>query len=267
MTVNESLLGQGASYPREYDPSVLFAISRADARGASGIGPDLPFSGVDIWNAWELTWLDGNGCPAIATAEIRVPADSENLVESKSLKLYLGSFAMTRFESREELAATIAKDLSKCTAGNVEVSLDVDSGIARLNGQCIDTVAVGCDTWEVEPAFLRADDSEIVEESLHTHLLRSLCPVTEQPDMGSLLVAYRGPRLDPAGLLQYVVSFREHNDFHEACVERMFADILERCGPEALTVSARYQRRGGIDINPFRTNCGDVAANPRLWRQ
>jgi 7-cyano-7-deazaguanine reductase len=262
-------LGQATGYPDQYSPDLLYAIARTDSREALGLDADLPFHGIDIWNAWELTWLDDNGLPQVAVAEIRVPATSPNIIESKSLKLYLGSFAMTRFFAVDDVAAAIRKDLSGCTASEVAVDLQVGSdtkAIDALPGHCIDGLDVECDQYDVD-ATLLSSGSEIVSESLHSHLLRSLCPVTNQPDIGSVLVTYRGPQIDRAGLLQYIVSFRSHNDFHEACVERMFVDISERCRPETLTIQACYQRRGGIDINPFRSNFEAAAPNVRVWRQ
>ena len=263
-------LGRATSYPDQYTPDLLYAIARIEAREALGIGGAPPFLGFDIWNAWDLTWLDAGGLPQVATAEIRVPADSVNLVESKSLKLYLGSFAMSRFDTAADLAAVITRDLATCVGTDVYVVIRPSAdgaGIARLPGDCLDGLQVSCDTYEVNPKLLRRHDQALVAEDLHTNLLRSLCPVTGQPDMGSLMISYRGPRIDRAGLLRYVVSYRRHQDFHEACVERMFMDIRERCGAEQLTVYARYQRRGGIDINPFRSNFEADAPNTRLWRQ
>ena len=190
-----------------------------------------------------------------------------NRVESKSLKLYLGSFAMSEFADGAAVRAAIERDLSAAAGAAIEVILDPDTPIVALEGACLDALGVECDTREVNASVLAANEDEVVDECLHTHLLRSLCPVTNQPDIGSLIVCYVGPRIDPAALLQYVVSFRQHNDFHEACVERIFADILERCRPQRLSVYARYQRRGGIDINPFRSSLPQRPANTRLWRQ
>ncbi|NOR37499.1 MAG: NADPH-dependent 7-cyano-7-deazaguanine reductase QueF [Woeseiaceae bacterium] len=265
-------LGQTTAYPEQYSPDLLYAIARIDARKALGLGGDLPFHGTDIWNAWELAWLRDNGLPQVATAEISVAADSVNLVESKSLKLYLGSFAMTRFESAADLAAVMTRDLTACAGTDVTVvihgpSAPDSAAVARMPGHCIDDRVAACDTYEVAPEFLSANTDELVTEDLHSDLLRSLCPVTNQPDIGSILISYRGPRIDREGLLRYIVSYRQHQDFHEACVERMFLDIRERCKAEQLTVYARYQRRGGIDINPFRSNFEATAPNTRLWRQ
>ena len=264
-------LGQDSAYPESYAPDVLAPIPRAQARADLGIGAPLPFVGVDIWNAWELTWLTPGGKPVTAVCELKVPADSENIVESKSLKLYLNSFAMTEYASTAEVAALIKADLANVIGSPVEIDLLVgepgNASVGRLPGESLDDLQVQCQFDEVDPTSLTTDGDTIVEEALHTHLLRSLCPVTAQPDFGSLLVDYRGPRIDREGLLRYIVSFRQHNDFHEACVERMFVEILERCDCEQLSVYARYNRRGGIDINPFRSNVSASADNVRLWRQ
>lgn len=265
-------LGRETDYPQKYAPEVLCPISRRESRATLGLADELPFTGVDIWNAWELTWLGPGGLPGVATAEIHVPADSPNIVESKSLKLYLNSFAMSTFASETAVAETIARDLSPCVGAPVKVSVLPVSGTearqaARLAGINLDSLEVSCTDWEVNADLLQADPASMVAEDLYSHLLRSLCPVTAQPDIGSLQISYRGPRIDHEGLLRYIVSFREHNDFHEACIERMFVDLLERCSCEDLTVSARYQRRGGIDINPFRSNSGEAPLNLRLWRQ
>ncbi|RZV36164.1 MAG: NADPH-dependent 7-cyano-7-deazaguanine reductase QueF [Chromatiales bacterium] len=265
-------LGHETDYPHKYAPEVLCPIPRSQSRAKLGIGHELPFAGVDIWNAWDLTWLGLSGLPRVATAELHVPADSPNIVESKSLKLYLGSFAMSPFESTTAVAESIARDLAACVGAPVKVSVLPVAGtearrVARLAGACLDELDVACSDWEVDTDLLHSDPSDMTQEDVHTHLLRSLCPVTSQPDIGSLQISYRGPRINHAALLQYVVSFREHNDFHEACIERMFVDLMDRCGCEALTVQARYQRRGGIDINPLRSNCSEKPLNLRLWRQ
>ena len=262
-------LGQATSYPDQYSPDLLYAIARTESREALGLGPELPFHGSDIWNAWELTWLAPGGAPQVAVAEIIVPALSPNIVESKSLKLYLNSFAMSSFASADEVSDTIRNDLHRCLGVAVEVSLRASSdgvAIEALPGTCIDVPDVHCDTYEVDSALLRAGE-ETVDESLHSHLLRSMCPVTNQPDMGSILITYRGPRIDREGLLKYIVSYRQHNDFHEVCIERVFIDILRRCKPQQLSVYARFLRRGGIDINPFRSNFEGDTSNARVWRQ
>ena len=268
----ESPLGKPSDYPSTYSPELLFAIDRARNRGALGIEGDLPFFGTDIWNAWELTWLAQSGQPQVAECEIRVPAASPNIVESKSLKLYLNAFSMSSFSSADEVAATIRSDLSACTGGDVLVHLRQPADtplpeIAAAPGDSLDNADVHCEKWEVDPELLSADASQRVSETLHSHLLRSLCPVTNQPDSGTLLLNYAGPRIDRAGLLRYIVSYRMHNDFHESCVERMFLDLRQHCGCESLSVYARYQRRGGIDINPYRSSDSAPVENLRLWRQ
>lgn len=265
-------LGETSPWPERYAPEVLCAVPRRDSREPLGICEPLPFQGEDLWNAWELTWLDRAGKPIAATAVFRVPADSENLIESKSLKLYLNSLAMSRFESTEEVASLIADDLSNVARSRVAVDLSPAAGppscvFAALPGQCIDGLDVRCSDGEVDASLLASRDGGAVAEELHSHLLRSNCPVTSQPDTGSVLVRYRGPAIDRRGLLRYLVSYRRHCAFHESCVERMFVDIKARCAPEELTVYARYNRRGGLDINPFRSDFEDSAENLRLWRQ
>ena len=264
-------LGQHTGYPCQYQPDALFAIARSDSR-TGFINGALPFDGIDIWNAWELTWLNAHGLPVVATAEILIPATSPKLIESKSLKLYLGSFAMSRYDKPAEVEALIATDLGQCVRTTIDVRIRqiTDNGASATSdmpGHCLDSLAVSCDTWTVDASLLQINPGEHVTEDLHSHLLRSLCPVTAQPDIGSIGIRYQGPQIDHASLLQYIVSYREHDDFHEACVERIFVDILERCQPQRLSVYARFQRRGGIDINPFRSNFEDCPGNPRLWRQ
>ena len=265
MTGNHTL-GQQTSYPDEYSPGLLVAIARAENRAAMGLGVNLPFQGVDIWNAWELTWLENSGRPNVATLQLQVPAESPNIIESKSLKLYLNSYSMSRFDTAEDVCSRIAGDLSGCADAEVAVSLETANSASGANadslpGSCIDDLDVECNTWDVDASLLQADQSSIVSAALYSNLLRSLCPVTSQPDFGSVLVNYEGPAIDPASLLRYVVSFRQHKDFHEACVERMFLDIKKHCRPTRLAVYARFQRRGGIDINPFRSDSGLILAD------
>lgn len=264
-------LGRSSDIPKNYDPGVLFAIARADSRKSWQAGA-LPFHGADLWTAWELTWLGDGNLPVAAVASISVPAESPVLVESKSLKLYLNSFSMTRFANVDAVAAAIRSDLSDLLDANVTVAIaapdhDTEVIIAPPPGRSLDGLSVECSDWQPNADLLHADPNVRADETLHSTLLRSLCPVTAQPDFGTLIVRYVGPRIDQSGLLKYIVSFREHNDFHEACVETMFVDLLDRCAPEKLTVYARYGRRGGIDINPFRSNFEPVPQNLRLWRQ
>jgi len=264
-------LGKTSAYPNKYQPDLLFAIARSESRD-SYLSGHLPFDGADLWNAWDLTWLNPDGLPVAATAEITIPALSPNLIESKSLKLYLNSFAMSHFEDAKEVRRRVAEDLSSRAGASISVqiqTLDASrlNAVSKLPGLCLDDLAVTPTSWEADPGLLMTDKDASVEEDLHSHLLRSLCPVTGQPDIGSIAIHYRGPPIVHTSLLQYIVSFREHKAFHEDCIERMFVDILDRCQPERLGLYARYQRRGGIDINPMRSNYGLAAENLRLWRQ
>lgn len=257
-------LGRQSGHPDHYAASLLFAVPRAPQREALGIAGTLPFTGVDLWTAYELTWLDPAGKPQIALATLEVPIESPSLVESKSMKLYLGSFAQTRCAGMTEVSASIARDLSQACGARVGVALrgpsvfDVQA-IRELEGDSIDDLRVACDAYEVDAALLSAAGS-VVTETLTSRLFRSVCPVTAQPDIASLQISYRGPRIDREGLLRYLVSYRCHAGFHEHCVERIFVDVARSCRCETLSVHARFTRRGGLDINPFRTNAG--VANP-----
>lgn len=267
-----SPLGRKVAYPVRYAPELLHAIARAENRRALGISDaDLPFRGEDVWTAYDLTWLQPSGKPQAAVATLRVPADSPSLFESKSLKLYLDSLAMTRFGDEAGIAATITKDLSNLCGAEIDVALAPPASAgcppADFPGICIDDLAIDCDEWQVDPSFLAVAGGEPVREALHSHLLRSLCPVTGQPDIGSILIRYSGPKIDRGALLRYLVSYRLHRDFHENCVERIFLDLKARCAPTGLSVYARYNRRGGIDINPFRSDTDDRAPVSRLPRQ
>ena len=268
----QSPLGRPTTQPQQYSPESLCPISRAESRSMLGLAEPMPFHGTDLWNAWELTWLAPSGLPRVATAEIRVPADSPNIIESKSMKLYLASFTMTHQASVDDVHTVIARDLGECAGLAVDVRLtsvvDTDRRHTEpLPGDSLDDNDVDCDAWHVDADLLHADPDTVVTETLHSDLLRSLCPVTGQPDSGSVLIRYRGPRIERAALTRYIVSYRQHSDFHENCVERMFVDIADRCRPQELTVYARFQRRGGIDINPFRSNFEQDPPNSRLWRQ
>ncbi len=264
-------LGRHTEYADGYDRGLLFTLSRADARQRIGLAEPLPFSGVDQWTAWELSWLEPDGRPVVAVLRFEVPADSERLIESKSLKLYLNGFAMTHFDDAAEVAARISADLGDAAGADIQARLataadSASDDIDRLPGRCIDDEPLSLDACGPDPSLLRRARAT-THEKLHSHLLRSLCPVTGQPDTGSIAIEYRGPRIDRAALLAYLVGFRQHRDFHELCVERIFGDLLQRCEPRELTVHAFYNRRGGIDINPFRSNVLERAPALRLWRQ
>jgi 7-cyano-7-deazaguanine reductase len=260
-------LGHATGYPDRYDPSLLFAVSRAPQRAAIGIRDALPFTGADVWTAYEHTWLDGRGKPRIAMLSLVVPVDSPRIVESKSVKLYLGSFAQSRFDDEQRVRDTIARDLSTATGSVVSVTVLADARIDPMPGISIDGEDVAIDAYEVDASLLRAG-GEGARETLCSDLFRSVCPVTGQPDYASVAIEYRGPRIDRAALLRYLVSYRVHAGFHEHCAERIFVDVRARCRCESLTVHARFTRRGGIDINPFRTDAGiAVPANVRTPRQ
>jgi 7-cyano-7-deazaguanine reductase len=274
--MSDNPLGRPSVYSSTYSPGLLHAIPRSEARGASGIGIDaqLLFGGTDLWNAWELSWLDERGKPVAATAELQVDAGSRNIVESKSLKLYLNSLAMTRYPDADTVAELIFADLANVIEGDIELDLYASGtwGSMRagtLPGRCIDDLDIDIDGYNgcVAADSLHADDAQVTRVALHSHLLRSNCPVTGQPDSGSLLIRYSGRHIDEASLLRYIASYRNHHAYHEACVEQIFVDIMRRCAPAELTVYARYNRRGGLDINPFRSNFESLHGNARLWRQ
>ena len=261
-----SPLGKKVDYQDQYDNSLLFPIARQQKRDEIGVAADaLPFSGVDLWTGFELSWLNARGKPQVAIATFRIPADSPNLVESKSFKLYLNSYNQTRIASWEQVQAQLAMDLSNAAGGKVEVSLlaPADFGreqMAELAGDSIDELDIEIDSYAPCPQALHADAANVVSETLCSQLLKSNCLVTGQPDWGSVQISYTGPRIDREALLRYLIGFRQHNEFHEQCVERIFTDVLTACSPQRLTVYARYTRRGGLDINPWRSN--DPAAVP-----
>ncbi|HEY2862392.1 MAG TPA: NADPH-dependent 7-cyano-7-deazaguanine reductase QueF [Casimicrobiaceae bacterium] len=267
-----SPLGRTTGYPDHYDPALLFPIERAGQRPLLGIHGALPFAGADIWTAYEISWLDLRGKPQLAVGELRIAADSPATVESKSLKLYLGSFAQDRVATRERLAQTIAADLDRVCRARVGVVLHPVTAssappIAELPGLSLDGEDGIADTAAPDPALLLAGDAP-AEETLHSALFRSNCPVTGQPDYADVMVRYRGPRIDRVSLLSYLLSYRRHAAFHESCVEQIYVDIAQRCRTERLTVYARFMRRGGIDINPFRSNWeAPPASSPRTPRQ
>ncbi|MFM4869979.1 NADPH-dependent 7-cyano-7-deazaguanine reductase QueF [Aeromonas caviae] len=265
-------LGQQSAYISQYTPSLLQPVPRSLNRDDLGLRGELPFQGCDVWTLYELSWLNAKGKPVVAIGEVFVPATSPNLIESKSFKLYLNSFNQTRCDSLEAVQALLVQDLSGCAGAPVSVTLftldQAPHQIAQLPGECIDSLDIEVDGYEFDETLLQgAAGREIVEETLHSHLLKSNCLVTSQPDWGSVVIHYRGPRLDREKLLRYLISFRQHNEFHEQCIERIFTDLKHFCAPEQLTVHARYTRRGGLDINPFRSDWEPVPANLRLIRQ
>lgn len=261
-----SPLGKKVDYQDQYDNSLLFPIARQQKRDEIGVAANaLPFHGVDLWTGFELSWLNARGKPQVAIATFRIPADSPNLIESKSFKLYLNSYNQTRIASWDQVQAQLSMDLSNAAGGKVEVSLlsPADFGreqIVELAGSSIDELDIEVDNYAPCPQLLHADAANVVSETLCSQLLKSNCLVTGQPDWGSVQISYTGPRIDREALLRYLIGFRQHNEFHEQCVERIFTDVLQTCAPQRLTVYARYTRRGGLDINPWRSN--DPAAVP-----
>lgn len=259
-------------YKDVYDPTLLRPVPRTPHRRELGIRGSLPFTGVDIWTAYELSWLDPSGRPRVAMATFVVDALSPNLVESKSFKLYLNSFNQTALASPESVRERLLEDVGNACGMPVGVEMRLpgefdDERIEELDGGLLDEIDVEAREYRPNPALLRTGRSS-VDETLVSNLLKTNCPLTGQPDWASIQIRYRGPRIDRAGLLRYLVSFRQHGGFHEHCVENIFMDILGCCRPECLTVYARYTRRGGLDINPFRTNCGEKPPqNVRTARQ
>ena len=269
-----SPLGKSSDYVATYSPHLLFPIPRAPKWAELGLTAEtLPYQGVDLWNCYELSWLLPSGKPVVAIGEFEIPADSPSIIESKSFKLYLNSLNQSVFESREALAEVMSSDLSAAAGKPVKVRLRTldevaAEGVATLPGRCVDDLGVTIEHYDhPQPGLLACDAGHMVEESLHSHLLKSNCPVTGQPDWGSVVVEYRGAALQAESLLAYLVSFRQHADFHEQCVERIFLDLQRLLQPEKLTVYARYVRRGGLDINPYRSTGAMVVDNRRLVRQ
>jgi len=267
-------LGQKTEYSNQYDASLLQPVPRSLNRDDLALGGDLPFVGHDIWTMYELSWLNNKGLPQVAVGEVYIPATSPNLIESKSFKLYLNSYNQTQFSNWNEVEQRLIQDLSNCAGEAVLVNVNTvtdytNQPIVTMKGDCIDDQDIEIGSYEFDDALLKnAAGSETVSESLHSHLLKSNCLITNQPDWGSVEIEYHGPKIDREALLRYLVSFREHNEFHEQCVERIFTDIMKYCKPSSLTVYARYTRRGGLDINPYRSTEQDKPShNKRMARQ
>ncbi len=277
-----SQLGKITPYVDQYDANLLFPIARADKRSEIGVSAVPPFFGADMWTAFELSWLNPRGKPQIAIAHFTVPCETRNIIESKSLKLYLNSFNNTTFASADEVKARLREDLSEAVwrddrsaaSANSPSSIGVtlvppelfdQEPVHELDGLNLDRLDIDCTRFTPAPDLLNATPNEApVSEVFTTNLLKSNCLVTGQPDWGSVQISYTGDQIEQGGLLQYLVSFRNHNEFHEQCVERIFMDIWTRCKPMKLAVYARYTRRGGLDINPFR--CSYPAALPKNIR-
>ena len=267
-------LGKKTAYHDQYEPALLQPVPRSLNREPLNIqAGSLPFQGADIWTLYELSWLNSRGVPQVAIGSISVNATSDNLIESKSFKLYLNSFNQTKFETWENVRSALQTDLSLCANGEVNVTLYqldyfAQQYIHRIDGFCIDEQEIDINSYDFNRDYLvDSTQDEIVDETLVSHLLKSNCLITNQPDWGSVQIHYRGPKINHEALLRYLVSFRHHNEFHEQCVERIFNDIMQLCKPEHLTVYARYTRRGGLDINPWRSNEQFTPETGRLARQ
>ncbi|MBD1401540.1 NADPH-dependent 7-cyano-7-deazaguanine reductase QueF [Pelovirga terrestris] len=267
-------LGKPTRYQDSYDPTLLCPFARHIKRDEIGLGKELPFGGFDLWTGYELSWLNRKGKPVVAVGEFRFACDTPYLIESKSFKLYLNSFNQTPYPDVAAVTEQMREDLSRASGGEVKVQLWGVEDFSRLQigmlpGDCIDDLDIEIDDYQLNPGvLLGASDTKCpVKEQLHSHLLKSNCLVTSQPDWGSVLIRYQGGRIDREALLRYLISFRRHNEFHEQCVERIFTDLLRFCRPQKLTVYARYTRRGGLDINPFRSNFEEDIDSIRLVRQ
>lgn len=267
-------LGKSTGYISHYQPELLQAVPRSLNRQDLNLnGDNLPFYGEDLWTLYELSWLNERGIPQVAIGEVTLAATSKNLIESKSFKLYLNSFNQTKFSDWHCVEQHLTEDLKRCAQGQVTVKLRrladyAAQPIATFRGELLDEQGITVDDYQFNAEHLRnATCPHPVSESLVSHLLKSNCLITQQPDWGSVLIEYQGNQIDRPALLRYLLSFRQHNEFHEQCVERIFTDIMAYCRPETLTVYARYTRRGGLDINPWRSTGHYIAQNLRLARQ
>lgn len=273
-SLNALKLGQQTKYAEKYDRTLLQPVPRHLNRDMLNITTTQPFTiGADIWTAYEISWLNQKGVPQVAIADVSIDFRSENLIESKSFKLYLNSFNQTQFANFNEVQQILQQDLQDCAKGEVKVRLNsltdyTQQPIVALAGSCIDGLDIEIEDYAFNAELLKdCTNDNIVEETLVSHLLKSNCLITQQPDWGSLQIHYVGKQINREQLLRYIISFRQHNEFHEQCVERIFCDLMHFAAPEKLTVYARYTRRGGLDINPYRSNFEPLPPNLRLARQ
>ncbi len=265
-------LGKRTAYSGRYNPALLESLPRKAMRERYGVGERLPFTGVDRWTAYEVSWLNPRGKPEVAIGSFEVPCASAAIIESKSLKLYLNAFNQTEFASRAEVLRTLEDDLALAAGSPVLVMLkgigDVGSeGLARPAGQCLDTLDIDARHYQPRRELLTCDVRAVIRETLYSNLLRTRCPVTGQPDWGTVTIQYSGNPIDHVGLLRYIVSWREHEGFHEETIERIFLDLMAQCRPERLTVIGRFLRRGGLDVNPYRSTEETLIPGQRLARQ
>ncbi len=269
-TIHAGPLGAQTQYQDGYEKSLLHPMARAEGRQAVGLD-GWQLAGEDQWTAYEFSWLNARGKPEVAELSFNVPVTSPNIIESKSMKLYLNGFSQTRFPNAQELLATLERDLSGGFGCTITVNLRGVNTVEKtglLPGQCLDDLDIDIDVYDYSPELLLCEDRAAeAEHRLYSHGFRSLCPVTGQPDWASIAIDYRGVTIEPARLLRYLVSYRNHQAFHETTIERIFTDIWQRCSPERLSVYGRFLRRGGIDINPYRSSEDDVAPQIRVARQ
>ncbi len=268
-------LGKTTNYISQYDATLLQAVPRSLNRDELNLNNDnLPFKGTDVWFGYELSWLNDKGKPVVAVAEFSFPCTSPNIVESKSFKLYLNSYNQTKFADVKTVEQTLERDLSLTCGAKAKVSLFNVTAcpplmIQQLEATCLDDLDISIEQYQLQPQLLQLDTkyNEMVNETLVSHLLKSNCLITNQPDWASIYISYSGAKIEHESLLKYLISFRQHNEFHEQCVERIFCDLQKYCLPTQLTVYARYTRRGGLDINPYRTTSNNQAPSARTLRQ
>lgn len=261
--MNSNPLGKGTDYPKEFSPDLLFAIPRDQARAEIDLGDKLPFVGYDEWNLYELCWLDSHGSPQVGIGQLVVPADSPNIVESKSLKLYINSLFYKRFESRDQLISQVSADLKEC------IGSELDFFVNKAHTSRQQDSYISLDRHKVtasQKADIRNVETEINTVNriyrYETKRFRSLCPVTGQPDWASIYIRIDGLALHEQTLAQYLAGYAEHEGFHENCVERIYCELQQQLDPDQLSVAARFTRRGGIDINPVRANSMQVLEMP-----
>ncbi len=268
--LSHSPLGKQTQYVAQYDPGQLCPIPRLPSWEKFGFA-ESPYFGVDIWNAYEISWLNPKGLPQVAVGESSIPITSPNLIESKSFKLYLNSLNNSKFENTEELKQTLITDLSNCAGEKIAAELfaidQIENSFQELDGSCLDKLDVEIDVYHRDSSLLQVEATSVANSKLYSHLLKTNCPVTGQPDWGSLYIEYSGNTIEQNSLLKYIVSYRGENDFHEQCTENIFLDIMQKCQPDDLTVYTRYLRRGGLDINPYRSTQKKMPDNFRLARQ
>jgi len=275
LTLEHSELGKQSDYSSTYNPDKLFPIARKIKRDEIGVPAALPFFGFDLWNHYEVSWLNEKGKPIAALAEICYPCDTDYIIESKSMKLYFNSFNNTKFKDEHALQEIIKKDIEDRIFGEVFVKITLLNNLsdhlifANFEGKNLDLLDIECTSYRIQQDLLKTEGEKEIEETVYSHLLKSNCLITNQPDWASIQIAYTGKKINHEGLLQYIVSFRNHNEFHEQCIERIFMDIMNYCNPKELTVYGRYTRRGGLEINPYRSTqkIKQHMPNLRLCRQ